>query len=366
MDISLENIEIKLVLDRPPCHSDTMFVIGIAREIWSIVFGRPRLRFKCRRDKGTQRQSTPGSLNAWLKARCNALRDAIQTTSDADTAVSIAERAKRHGLDNPGEEVAAEIEFNRAKLKADYLESLQARHLLSGECSAKDVSDARDWHAHFADLTRKRLQVASRRQSEVQRPRFPDMSGKTIFIHPNAGQVGLPPARTVAASFDMEIIESALLGADVLVMPSLGQMSQAITLVMVLNGGVVMDHRFFASKGEVGTCTTYNAAIIVGKPRFWWASSAFRRECKLAYTLLSHFSRVKKSVWHEIPDYIEFVEKKTLCRKQRRPLGAIGLVTTDQLRGGLAHFGSVFDVNAFIDKFRVVDAAWSAFGVCGM
>ena len=48
------------------------------------------------------------------------------------------------------------------------------------------------------------------------------------------------------------------------------------------------------------------------------------------------------------------------------PFGAIGLVTTDQLRGGLADFGSVFDVNAFIDKFRVVDAAWSAFGVCGM
>ena len=75
MSTSQENVEVKVVMDKPELEADILETIDVAREVWRIQYGHHRVRIASRRDKGIARGDKPSSLSTWRKARAASMRD---------------------------------------------------------------------------------------------------------------------------------------------------------------------------------------------------------------------------------------------------------------------------------------------------
>ena len=363
MTSASENVEIKLVVDRPSDDSQVTDALFIAQWVWTLQFGSPRAHTHLRRDSGKAHGGRQGTLAHFTARRAHALHAEVEAASLDD----VHKRSLAKTGDALPEKLLQEIEFNKAKGRVAKLEALPLGLLLPSEYSANDMTEASELRDHYKGLKRTRLQCAAKSQSKMKRASTFDFKLKTAYIDPRCTAVGYDSPQTLCLDRDMRVLIDKADPADVYIVNQPGSLDLVSEAIMVLGGGLVCDVAYLASGGATGSCVMYNSSTLSGckkRPRWWWASTAFKGENAVAYDALHRLTLRPSSVWKEAINYEQWADKAAAHVGAGRLFQAFVLISRQQAAAGAQPVNFV-TLSGLVTKFRSIDVQRSSVGVLG-
>ena len=159
LSIGAENDEMQLACEIP--HADAE-IIRVARRIWQMFYGAPRVCRKPRAHKGLPGKKKVNTLAGWRAKRAQHLKTAmadVQPSSMRDVQI----RAAKRGLDTWALSMRKEAEFNAAKGKVRKLDMISAGQVLDSESTVAEIGEAKTQAMHNEDLRVCRMRDAERK-----------------------------------------------------------------------------------------------------------------------------------------------------------------------------------------------------------
>ena len=131
-----ENVEIKIVVDRPTANDNITYTLVVAAQVWRLQYGRPRVSKRPRADKGQKRGLEPGSMADFHQKRARTLHLAVRG-QPVDSIDHVQRHSAAKGHAHLHEKNEKDMVFNKNKARVSFLEDLRAGRLLPSEYQAR-------------------------------------------------------------------------------------------------------------------------------------------------------------------------------------------------------------------------------------
>ena len=344
----------------------------LARKIWKLQYGAPRVHRSVRRDKGRKLTSSRANERKTLKAFARDRRAEIDEVPNVveRSLNQVQRRAAKRGVEDWGAGMTEELEKHKCKRRRAKLRSLREGTLLPSEFDANDEADAAIMAEHEGVLRAGRIRVAGARTATLSSSRVDPstLSGKTVFVEDGASDGSLVSPlgqcfRRLHLTMRGERVE-----AELFVARRPGQPSNCTKAALLMQGGWVCDHQYLAGNGAGGSLVKFNR-MSSAQPRLIWVSMQFKSKHADIWNVMSATLPSNTSL-AEI-GRATFVDKTMLnagrVARQQRNLQTIGLVTEAQKASdALSGLKYIFTFESLWARFCDVDQSARAIGACGL